>query len=85
MLDLDSSPRGYDANWCSLPLNWKEIKTAPRLEPNTWVKLLTCLNPFCYDEALLLCQESESEWVAWIPDHGEAVLHVNQFCLEESL
>jgi len=33
-----------------------------------------------FDEALLLCQTSENEWVAWIPDHGEAVLNTRQFC-----
>ncbi|OKH21094.1 hypothetical protein NIES593_16845 [Hydrococcus rivularis NIES-593] len=53
----------------------------PSPQPNSWVRLLECLNPFCHDEALLLCQESESEWVAWIPDHGEAILHISQFSL----
>ena len=67
--------------WCSVPLNRTEEK-GYQPQPNTWVQLLERLNPFCHDEALLLCQESDSEWVVWIPDHGEAVLHVSQFCVK---
>ena len=66
--------------WCSVPLNRTE-ESNYQLQPNTWVQLLELLNPFCHDEALLLCQESDSEWVVWIPDYGEAVLHVSQFCV----
>ena len=67
--------------WCSVPLNRTEFESDYQPQPNTWVQLLELLNPFCHDEALLLCQESDSEWVVWIPDHGEAVLHVSQFCV----
>lgn len=52
----------------------------PDFQASTWVHLLELPNPFSHDEALLLCQSSEDEWVAWIPDHGEAVLNVRQFC-----
>ncbi|KAB8332544.1 hypothetical protein SD80_018300 [Scytonema tolypothrichoides VB-61278] len=45
----------------------------------SWVKLLELPNPYSFDEALLLCQVSRQEWLAWIPDHGEAQLHVSQF------
>lgn len=48
---------------------------------DTWVQLLELPSPFSHDEALLLCQHSEDKWVAWIPNHGEAILHANQFCL----
>lgn len=72
--------------WCSVPLHRSpSLVVRPRLTPNTWVRLLTLLNPFCHDEALLLCQHSESEWVAWIPDHGEAILSIEQFCAEDDL
>ena len=47
---------------------------------DTWVHLLELPSTFSFDEALLLCQISEDEWVAWIPNHGEAVLHTRQFC-----
>jgi len=35
---------------------------------------------FSADEALLLCQASETEWVAWVPDHGEILLTIDQIC-----
>ncbi|NES83481.1 MAG: hypothetical protein F6K10_19870 [Moorea sp. SIO2B7] len=68
---------------CSVALNWSKDsdKHPKQLQANTWVRLLELLNPFCHDEALILCQKSESEWVAWIPDHGESILNTTQFCL----
>ncbi len=50
------------------------------LQPGKWVKLLDLPSAFSFDEALLLCQCSAREWVAWIPDSGEEVLHTSQFC-----
>ncbi|MDY6781411.1 MAG: hypothetical protein SW833_02455 [Cyanobacteriota bacterium] len=47
---------------------------------NQWVRLLELPHPLSYDEALLLCQQSEEEWVVWIPDCGEAILKTTQFC-----
>jgi hypothetical protein len=47
-------------------------------QANTWVKLLEIPNPYSYDEALLLCQISNHEWLTWIPDHGEAILYTWQ-------
>lgn len=55
-------------------------QSQPQFKPDTWVKLLEIPSCFSFDEALLLCQTSEDEWVAWIPDHGEAVLKAEQFC-----
>ncbi len=46
---------------------------------SSWVKLLQLPNPFSFEEALLLCPVSEDEWLVWIPDHGEAVLHNKAF------
>lgn len=69
--------------WCDVPLNFIPAEI-PQAKSNTWVRLLTLLNPYCHDEALLLCPKSDTEWVAWIPDHGEAILHVNHFCLQHS-
>lgn len=51
-----------------------------RYEASTWVQLLDLPNPYSSDEALLLCEQSADEWVAWVPDHGEVVLHTSQFC-----
>ncbi|MBR8832153.1 MAG: hypothetical protein N5P05_002399 [Chroococcopsis gigantea SAG 12.99] len=44
-----------------------------------WVQLLQPLSDFGHNEALLLCQVSVSEWIAWVPDFGETILHENQF------
>lgn len=72
--------------WRSHPQNWT-IETAQanpldeQLQPSTWVKLLELPSPFSFDEALLLCSQSETEWLAWIPDYGEVVLNTRQFCL----
>ena len=46
----------------------------------TWVQLLELPSPFSFNEALLLCQHSEEQWVAWIPDYGEIMIHTSQFC-----
>ncbi|UBF26870.1 hypothetical protein K9N68_02455 [Kovacikia minuta CCNUW1] len=46
---------------------------------SSWVKLVELPSPFCADEALLLCQCSESQWLAWLPDYGEILLEVDQF------
>lgn len=44
-----------------------------------WVKLVAPPDPMSYDEALLLTRQSEDEWLAWVPDHGEVTLHVSEF------
>jgi len=36
---------------------------------------------FADDQALLLCQESESAWVAWVPGQGETCLDISKFCI----
>lgn len=66
-------------HWCSPRLN--SSKTPPKLNANMWVSLLNSLTDFCHDEAILLCQNSEIEWVVWIPNHGEAKITVEEFCI----
>ena len=46
---------------------------------DSWVKLLELPSEYSYHEAKLLCKASENTWVAWVPDHGEAVLERSQF------
>lgn len=70
--------------WCSVPLNRKARTAMPQPQPNTWVQLLELFNPYCHDEALLLCQISNWEWIGWIPDHGEAIINIEQFCFPAS-
>ena len=81
MTTLKSSELKSAVQWCSIPLNRTQERIGiPQPQPGTWVQLLALFNPYCYDEALLLCQISNWEWVAWIPDHGEAVINIEQFC-----
>lgn len=56
------------------------LECSPVPEEGMWVRLLERPNSWSFDEALLLCQESEYEWNAWIPDYGEATIHLRQFC-----
>jgi len=50
-------------------------------QPSVWVRLLELPNPYSFDEALLLCQVSADEWLAWVPDHGEVRLHISQWSM----
>lgn len=68
-----------------ISLDWSNHKfyytsSQQEYQADTWVKLLEIPSTYSYDEALLLCQVAEDEWVAWIPDCGEAVLKTRQFC-----
>lgn len=46
---------------------------------NQWVQLIAPPEPMAYEQALLLCRQSDDEWLAWIPDYGEITLHVSEF------
>lgn len=83
MKSQNSKPKST-VQWCSIPLDETEGKTATtQPQSDTWVQLLETesFSPLCDDEALLLCQISNWEWAAWIPGHGEAVINIEQFCL----
>jgi hypothetical protein len=54
----------------------------PTLEAGSWVCLQERPNDWSHDRALLLCECAEHEWVAWIPDYGEATIHSRQFSFE---
>ncbi|MGB8702130.1 MAG: hypothetical protein WCD18_22165 [Thermosynechococcaceae cyanobacterium] len=56
-----------------------QLPCAPRLQANTWVKLLQLPSPYSFDEALLICQVALDEWLAWVPDYGEIRLNTKQF------
>jgi hypothetical protein len=74
-----------DFNKVNRAVSWSRESTIvqtqkPSFEPGNWVKLLELPSPYSFEEALLLCSLSDDKWVAWIPDHGEVVLHARQFC-----
>ncbi|HEY9635720.1 MAG TPA: hypothetical protein V6D14_20110 [Coleofasciculaceae cyanobacterium] len=82
-MKLDSRQSGvslplrlHSLNWSSKP----DLSTTKLHEQaSTWVQLKEPPSPYSHDEALLLCQHSETEWVAWIPEYGEIILHQSQF------
>ncbi|GBE90498.1 hypothetical protein [Nostoc cycadae] len=53
-------------------------------QSDLWVRLLELPSPYSFDEALLLCQVSADEWLAWVPDHGEVKLHSSQWSMINS-
>ncbi|MBE9127018.1 MULTISPECIES: hypothetical protein [unclassified Coleofasciculus] len=63
------------------PLNWSNPLDTSTTGHSTWVQLQECPTPYSHDEALLLCQHSETKWVVWVPDYGEMVLNKDQFYL----
>ena len=81
MATLEGQRQNLQVRWCSLPTNdYSNRVNLPQLQSHMWVELLTELNPCSHNEALLLCEKSETEWVAWVPDHGETTLRVDEFC-----
>ncbi len=49
---------------------------------SAWVKLHNPPTELCQEEALLLCQTTRNQWVAWIPDYGKILLTAEDFSLE---
>ncbi|MBD0264797.1 MAG: hypothetical protein ICV78_19360 [Tolypothrix sp. Co-bin9] len=81
-MKLDSRKLGFRvaAQRQNLDLSSKSYANSQeKLQASTWVKLLELPSTFSFDEALLLCQVTEDEWLAWIPDHGEALLNTRQY------
>jgi len=52
------------------------------LDSSVWVKLHTPPTEVCQQEALLLCQATNNQWVAWIPDYGKILLAAEDFSVE---
>jgi hypothetical protein len=72
-MDTVLSPR------TSLRRKLPKISYSPKVEANSWVKLLQPLTSFSCDKALLLYSISSQEWRAWVPGYGEVSLNVRQF------
>ncbi len=83
-MKLDFRQPGVSTALCLHPQNWYSKPYMHSIEPeweaSTWVQLRELPSPYSHDEALLLCQHSDTEWVVWIPEYGETILHQNQFC-----
>jgi hypothetical protein len=74
-------PAQPDQNWVIKPYLEEKRSPSASLQASMWVRLLEAPSPFSDDQALLLCQETEDYWLAWIPDFGETLVHVSQFQL----
>jgi hypothetical protein len=46
--------------------------------PSAWVPLKRRPTPYSADEALLLCQCSNDQWLAWVPNYGEITLSTDE-------
>jgi hypothetical protein len=66
---------------CMSLLQSRTTAVVTSLQPGTWVKLRIFPSQYSFDEALLLCEQDEGRWVAWIPDFGEIILITGQFDL----
>jgi hypothetical protein len=51
-----------------------------KYQSHTWVKLFNPPTAFSFEEAWLLCECDDNQWLAWIPDYGEILLHTDEFC-----
>lgn len=58
----------------------RTMPPAPKSAPSTWVKVLNPPTAYSFDEAWLLCEYSDDQWLAWIPDYGEILLSTDEFC-----
>ena len=63
--------------WLNKPMSY----AAQLPQPSTWVKLRQLPSPYSFDEALLLCQQNDDHWLAWVPAYGEIVLHERDFAI----
>jgi hypothetical protein len=52
------------------------------LDSSVWVKLYSPPTGLCQEEALLLCQAADNQWVAWIPDYGKILLAAEDFSVK---
>ncbi|MGC9525154.1 MAG: hypothetical protein ACP5D7_06390 [Limnospira sp.] len=55
------------------------LGSASEVSVPVWVYLMESPDPLAPEEALLLCERTQGEWVAWIPEYGEAILYRQQF------
>ncbi|MCU0549679.1 MAG: hypothetical protein MUC48_10060 [Leptolyngbya sp. Prado105] len=57
----------------------RSIPCAPRFMPSMWVQLLNPPTAYSFDQGWLLCQVSENQWLAWVPEYGELLLKTDEF------
>jgi hypothetical protein len=65
----------------SSPTQRRSSNFAPR--PDMWVQLRDLPSTYSYDRALLICELTADQWIAWVPDHGEVLLTRSEFLQAE--
>ena len=82
-MKLDTYQPGVKLPLCLHPQKWpsepEQTLSELKCQSSRWVKLQEQPSPYSHDEALLLCQHSDTEWIAWVPDYGEIAIHRCQF------
>lgn len=81
-MSLDSEMLALDTSTISA---WETFRTvsipcAPRFTPSMWVQLLKPPTAYSFDQAWLLCQCAEDQWLAWVPEYGELLITTDDFC-----
>ncbi len=76
-LDLNFYAIDPPAAWKTL--RHRSISWAPRFMPSMWVQLLNPPTAYSFDQAWLLCQCAENQWLAWVPEYGELLLTIDEF------
>jgi hypothetical protein len=88
-MSLQSDVRSYNSSRTQVKVTsataWETLRTysappIPKYQSSTWVKLFNPPTAYSFDEAWLLCECDDNEWLAWIPDYGEILLNTNEFC-----
>lgn len=65
------------------PPNTQKIHSAqPESSLAVWVQLAVLPSPYSHNQALLLFRQTDDEWLAWVPDHGEVILHRSEFYVD---
>jgi hypothetical protein len=83
-MKLESSAKTYPATETADRLEWGSFCRLPNIsmaqpEAATWVRLLYPPTDFSFDQAWLLCEMPGDRWLAWVPDHGEILLTLDDF------
>jgi hypothetical protein len=88
-MSLQSDVRSYKLSATQLKVSsahaWEKLRAdstsaVPQYQPSTWVKLFNPPTAYSFDQAWLLCQCSENQWLAWVPEYGELLLNTDEFC-----
>jgi hypothetical protein len=88
-MSLQSDVRSYKLSPTQLKvtsaLAWEKLRADStsavlQYQPSTWVKLFNPPTAYSFDQAWLLCQCSENQWLAWVPEYGELLLNTDEFC-----